>query len=208
MCIVLQINMADGGLPALCTAQPSPVISPAPPVQWPAPPVHTVVPLALPIQQVHMPQLSWLHFKSEFAGKPDEDLEAHLLRTNDWIDTHAFPEGVKDQHFCLTLIGEARFWYESLRPVKVDWNGLQNQFRQQYSKIGNTREQLFHAWRLCHFDENTERLGSYVTHIRQVPYIIKFLQTTGVRSFQEYTPYKIMLCTLSYRRFKTSSGNS
>ena len=61
--------------------------------------------------------------------------------------THAFPEGLKVQCFCLTLVGEARLWSESLRPINVDCLGLQNQFRQQYSKIGNTKEQLFHTWR-------------------------------------------------------------
>ena len=33
-------------------------------------------------------------------------------------------------------------------------------FRQQYSKIGNTREQLFYAWRSFHFDENTETIDA------------------------------------------------
>ena len=42
------------------------------------------------------------------TGKPDEDTVAHLLRTNDWMDTHAFAEGFKVQRFCLTLVGEAR----------------------------------------------------------------------------------------------------
>ena len=65
------------------------------------------------------------------------------------MDTHAFPECVKVQQFCLTLEGEARLWYESFRPINVDWLGLQNQFRQQFSKIGNTRE---HAWRSFHYD--------------------------------------------------------
>ena len=36
-------------------------------------------------------------------------------------------------------------------------------------QIGNTREQLFHAWRSFNFDENTERVDAYVTYIRQVP---------------------------------------
>ena len=44
-------------------------------------------------------------FKPEFTGKPDEEVEANLLSTNDWMDTHVFPEGVKDQRFCLTLVG-------------------------------------------------------------------------------------------------------
>ena len=34
-------------------------------------------------QQLHM---NWSHFKPEFSGKPDEDVEVHLLRTNDWDD--------------------------------------------------------------------------------------------------------------------------
>ena len=61
------------------------------------------------------------------------------------MDTYAFQEDIKVQRFCLTLVGEARLWYDLLRPLALDWKGLQNQFRQQYSKIGNTREQLFHA---------------------------------------------------------------
>ena len=66
------------------------------------------------------PQLNWSHFKPEYAGKPDKDVEAHLLRTNDWMDTHEFQDHVKVQTFCLTSIGEATLWYESLRPINAD----------------------------------------------------------------------------------------
>ena len=52
--------------------------------------------------------LNWSHFKPEFSGKPEEDAEAHLLRTNDWMDTNQFQEGVKVKRLCLTLVGEAR----------------------------------------------------------------------------------------------------
>ena len=160
--------MADGGPPA---PQPPPVVLPVvpcSPVQLSASPAQPIIPGAQPIQPDAMPQLNWSHFKYEFPGKPDKAVEVHLLRTNDWMDTHAFPEGVKVQHFCLTLVGEARLWYESLRPIALDWNGLQNQFRQQYFKIGNTMEELFHAQRSFQFDKNTETLDAYVTCIRQV----------------------------------------
>ena len=90
--------------------------------------------------------LNWSHFKPEFSGKLDEDAEAHLRRTNDWMNVHHFIEDVKVQRFCLMLLGEARLWYQSLEPINLDWQGLQNLFKQQYSKIGNTREQLFQAW--------------------------------------------------------------
>ena len=39
------------------------------------------------------------------------------------------------QRFCLTLLGEARLWYDSLEPVNVHWQGIQNLFGQQYFKI-------------------------------------------------------------------------
>ena len=91
-------------------------------------------------QQQQVVYLNWSNFKPEFSGKPDEDAEAHLLHSNDWMNAHHFVEGVKVQRFCLTLLGEARLWYQSLEPINVDWLELQNLFRQQYSKIRNTRE--------------------------------------------------------------------
>ena len=92
----------------------------------------------------------------------------HLLRTNDWMETHNFPEEAKVQRFCLTLTGEARLWYETLKPKEIDWMALQECFRQQYSKFGSTREQYFHVWRSLHYDENTDTIDSYISKIKQV----------------------------------------
>ena len=69
------------------------------------------------------PMLNWSCFKPEFSGKPEEDAEVQLLRTNDWMEIHNFPEVVKVQRFCLILAGEVKLWYESLRPTVVDWQG-------------------------------------------------------------------------------------
>ena len=104
---------------------------PAPPTQQIVPPAQLIFPPAQPIHPTPMPLLNWSHFNSEITGKPDKNEEAHLLRTNDWMDTHAFSQGVKVQHFCLNLVEEAGLWYESLRPINLDWNGLQNKFLQQ-----------------------------------------------------------------------------
>ena len=35
-------------------------------------------------------QLNWSHFRPEFSGKLEEDVEAHLLRMEDWMITHDF----------------------------------------------------------------------------------------------------------------------
>ena len=112
------------------------------------------------------PQLNWSHFKPKYAGKPEEDVEAHLLKTNDWMDTHNFQDQVKVQRLCLTLVGKARLLYESLRLININWEDLKHMFRQQYSKIGNTREQQFNTWRSFHFDKNTETIHTYVHCIR------------------------------------------
>ena len=103
---------------------------------------------------------NWIGKKPEFSGKPEEDVESHLLSTRDWMEAHNFPEGEKVRHFRVTLIGGARLWYESLALLDNDWPALQNKFRWQYSKIGNTPEQMFHAWRTFKFDENTDSIDS------------------------------------------------
>ena len=130
--------------------------------------------------------VNWCHFKPEFAGKPEEDAEAHLLHTHDWMNTHNFEEDVKVQRFCLTLLGEARLWYETLAAIANDWPALQNNFRRQYSKLGNTPEQFFHQWRSFSFDENTDNIDSYVTKVSQCaaflnygePQILELLKNT------------------------------
>ena len=72
------------------------------------------------------------------------------------------------------LAEEARLWYESLRLINADWTELQNLCRQQYSKIVNIREQLFHASRSFYFNENIETIDAYVHHIRQVATLLGY----------------------------------
>ena len=59
----------------------------------------------------------WSNFKPEFLGKSEEDAEAHLLHSNDWMNAHHINDDVKVQRFCLTLLGEARLWFHSLEPL-------------------------------------------------------------------------------------------
>ena len=91
---------------------------PAPPP--PADPASPQAPQQPGEQLVH---LNWSYFKPEFSGKPDEDAEANLLHTNNWMNAHHFIENVKVKRLYLTLIGEARLWYQSLEPINIDWQG-------------------------------------------------------------------------------------
>ena len=81
-------------------------------------------------QQQHL-HINWSNFKPEFSGKPDENAKVHLLCPSDWMNVHHFGDGIKVQIFCLTLLGEARLWFQSLEPLNnVTWLQLQNLFRQ------------------------------------------------------------------------------
>ena len=153
------------------------------------PPTPVQAPQAAQGQQLVHLNLSY--FKPEISGNPDEDAEAHLLFTNDWMNAHHFNEGVKVQKCCLALLGEARLWHQSLEPINADWQGLQNLFRQQYSKIGNTREQLFYAWRSFNFDENTKTIDTYITCIRQVAALLGYGEPHILEVFKDTLPIKL-----------------
>ena len=125
-------------------------------------------------------------------GKPKEDAEAHLLHSNDWMNAHHFNDDVKVQRFCLTLLGEARLWFHSLEPLEdTTWPQLQNLFRQRYSKLGNTCEQLFHVWRSFTFNENAETIDSYVIWIRQVATLLGYGEPQILEVFKNTLPTKL-----------------
>ena len=165
--------------------------------QTPAQPIPQPVPAQLaPAGVVPVAQIiyqNWIGKKPEFSGKPEEDAESHLLSTRDWMEAHNFPEGEKVRHFRVTLVGEARLWYESLAPLDNDWPTLQNKFRWQYSKIGNTPEQLFHAWRTFKFDENTDSIDSYVLRMSQVAAMLNYGEMQILENFKNTLPYRLYL---------------
>ena len=162
-------------------AGPAPAPAPAQPVPQPAP--------AGVIPQIFYQ--NWIGKKPEFSGKPEEDAESHLISTRDWMEAHNFPEGEKVRHFRVTLTGEARLWYESLTPIDNDWPALQNKFRWQYSKIGNTPEQLFHAWRTFKFDKNTDSIDSYVLRMSQVAAMLNYGEMQILENFKNTLPYQL-----------------
>ena len=108
------------------------------------------------------------------------------------MEAHCFEENIRVQRFCLTLLGEARLWYQSLEPLgDTTWAQLQNLFRQRYSKLGNTCEQLFHAWRSFTYDENMETMDSYVIQIRQVATLLGYGDPQILEVFKNTLPTKL-----------------
>ena len=78
-----------------------------------------------------------------------------------------------------------------MEPINVEWQELQNLFRQQYSKIGNIREQLFHVWRSFNFDENAETIDTYVHHTRQVAALLGYREPQILEVFKNTLPTKL-----------------
>ena len=107
------------------------------------------------------------------------------------MNAHCFVDGVKVQRFCLSLLGEARLWFQSLEPLNdTTWPQLQNLFRQRYSKLGNMQEQLFHVWRSFNFDEKTETIDNYVMRIRQVATLLGYGEPLVLEVFKNTLPTK------------------
>ena len=116
------------------------------------------------------------------------------MRTNDWMETHDFPDDTKVRRFCLTLSGEARLWYETLRAAQLVSAALQECFQHQYSKFGRTREQYFHVWRSFHYDEKTDTINSYIGRVKQVTGFVKLWRTTNLRALRIPYPVDCIIC--------------
>ena len=82
-------------------------------------------------------------------------------------------------------------WYHSLALEDTTWAQLQNLFRQRYSKLGNTCEQLFHTWRSFTFDENTKTIDSYVIRIRQVANLLGYGELQILEVLKNTLPTKL-----------------
>ena len=107
------------------------------------------------------------------------------------METHNFPDDTKVRKFCLTLTGEARLWYKTLRPLERHCTVLQEYFRQQYSKFGSTGEQYFHVWRSFHYDENADTIDSYISKIKQVATLLNYRELQILELFKNTLPSKL-----------------
>ena len=79
---------------------------------------------------------------------------------------------------------------------------MQNKFRWQYSKIGNTPKQLFHAWRTFKFDENTDMIDSYVLRMSQVAAMLNYGEMQILENFKNTLPYQLYLTLINVNNLR------
>ena len=160
------------------------------------------VPIGLVAAAPQIIYQNWIGKKPEFSGKPEKDAKSHLLSTRDWMEAHNFPDGDKVRHFQLKLIGKAGLWYESLALLDDDWPALQNKFRWQYSKIGNTPKQLFHAGRTFKFDENADMIDSYVLRMSKVAAMLNYGEMQILENFKNTLLYQLYLTLINVNNLR------
>ena len=68
---------------------------------------------------------------------------------------------------------------------------MQECFRQQYSKFGNTKEELFHVWRSFQYDENSDNIDSYISKIKQVAALLNYGEPQILELFKNTLPSKL-----------------
>ena len=85
-------------------------------------------------------------------------------------------------------------------PSQGNWEELQEWFRTEFSKLGSSREQLFHAWIILHFDENAETIDAYVQRIRQVAAMLNYHEPQILEVFKMLC---LQICAGYYSQLKT-----
>ena len=68
---------------------------------------------------------------------------------------------------------------------------MQECFRQQYSKFGNTREQYFHIWRSFQFDEATGTIDGYIYKVKQVAALLDYGDLQILELFKNTLPSRL-----------------
>ena len=79
----------------------------------------------------------------------------------------------------------------NIEQQQLNWEGLQDMFRQQYSKFGNTSEQYFHAWRSFQFDEATDMIYRYIQKVKQVAALLDYGEPQILELFKNTLPSRL-----------------
>ena len=77
----------------------------------------------------------------------------------------------------------------------------------QYSKIGNTPKQLFHAWRTFKFDENTDTVDSYVLRMSQVAAMLNYGEMQILENFKNTLLYRLYSTLINVNNLSKESFN-
>ena len=108
-----------------------------------------------------------------FKGTPGERPEAHLLRTNDWMDTCNILPVNKPTNFKHTLDHLAREWYDSLT-FPITWNDLQQRFSRYFFTQGRSIKHLHDKWRNFSFTPGQDDIEAYIRDVKEAAHQLNY----------------------------------
>ena len=119
---------------------------------------------------------------------------AHLLRTNDWMETNNFPEEAKVQRFCVTLTGERPD--DGMENSKTYRNRLDGFTRMLKATItqnfGSTREPVFPCMEIIPFMMKIQTLLiPYICKIKQVAVLLNYGEPQILELLKNSLPSKL-----------------
>ena len=97
-----------------------------------------------------------------FSGEKTESTDNHLDAFDDYLEIQQINGADTNVAQIITifgysLFGKAKKWFNQGRDGRphatvADWNGLKEQFKQQFNPVGNTREEQMASWRNINWD--------------------------------------------------------
>ena len=116
-----------------------------------------------------------------FKGKKGEDQEVHILKVEDYFETHEIKkEGDKIKRFKDTLFETVRKWAQTLNYTefnKFDYNPKDKNDKKasmkylilaRFAKEGRTLEAAFNAWSTLTFDPNKDDIEQFVSKVEDL----------------------------------------
>ena len=110
-----------------------------------------------------------------FKGIEGERPEAHILRTEDWMEASnpKMKDDQKIKNFRLTLDHHAREWYDKA-DCKTSWKKLKLGFSRYFSTQGRSMKNLLKRWKDFTFNPETDDIEVFVRDVQETAKQLKY----------------------------------
>ena len=89
-----------------------------------------------------------------------------------------------------------------------DWNNQQRFFCGQFSKLGQTPEELSQRWKSFQFDETTDTIDSYLLRLKQCAQILGYNEGQVFELFKNTVPARYSYFLFSIQNLRKVGENA
>ena len=140
-----------------------------------------------------------------FKGKKGEDPEDHILKVEDYFETHEITtDEAKIKRFRDTLFEMARKWVQTLNYTEVDkydydpkvpddkMKSIKYLFLSRFAKEGRTLEAAYNAWSTLTFDPNKDDIEQFVAKVEDLAKKFRYNEDVQVMQSRVFCPEMYM----------------